>query len=176
LRAGAEYPCHQGISAPSSGSATPIDKLTTTWAECDTLGITNTREILSLAVLADVNLTTRFALHIVGELGWYQAVGLANATQTTETGFVIDLPDASLTHWRNVRLIELGASYSFFAWMSLGLSVTTLFAERNYDGAIRAPFIPADTLFGLRVLISLDEVYLALTGVRTGTAAPIPKK
>jgi hypothetical protein len=159
LHAQVSYPCYNGGSS---------------FVQCDALGsLTNTNNGFSVGLLADANLTNRFALHFVGELAWYHAEGLANARQTTITGLVVDVPDESLTHWRNSRFLELGASYDFFAWFSLGLALSNAFSERGYEGQLRPPLKAADTMIALRVLISLDEVYLAATGARTASAAPI---
>jgi hypothetical protein len=144
------YPCRAGES--SSGLCTAFG------------GVTNTTDVISVAVLSDVSLTTRFALHFIGEYDWYKAAGLAGATLTTSSGLVIELPDESLSHWRNTRYLELGASYDVFSWMTLALAVTNLFSERSADARIRAPLIPADTAFGLRVLMTLDQLYLAIRG------------
>jgi hypothetical protein len=158
VHADTSYPCYTGG---------------TSWNSCQALGsLTNTTDAISVAVLSDVSITTRFALHFVGEYGWYKAAGLADAMLTTSTGQVIDLPDGSLSHWRNTRYLELGASYDVFAWLGLGLAVTNLFSERSYDARVRAPLIPADTAFGLRVLITFDELYLAIRGAPHPDAAP----
>jgi hypothetical protein len=159
LHADTPYPCYTGG---------------TSWNSCQALGsITNTGDAFSFAVLSDMSVTTRLALHFVGEYGWYKAAPLAETSFTTSTGMVITLPDESLTHWRNTRYLELGVSYDLFAWLGLGFWISDLFSERGFDAKIRAPLVPADTAFGLRALFTLDELYLAISGKRTVTAAPV---
>jgi hypothetical protein len=127
-------------------------------------GTTNVRNVISMIMTGTLELTRDIALELLVWLSWARGTGLAPASVTTASGMIVNVPDASSTHWRNDRYIVLGASWNAFEWLSLGLSMINYFPERSPDGSLRAFGKPMDLLVGLSASLSFDKLYLATRG------------
>jgi hypothetical protein len=92
---------------------------------------------------------------------WRRAADLAEASVPTSTG-TVELPEGTDHHWRNMNTIDVTVTYFATGWLGLGASVTNWFMERGPDSAIRPPYRPTDTYFGLNATLRLDELYLAV--------------
>lgn len=130
---------------------------------CSALGgPTNTRFALTGAIGGDLAITEKWGLSVGWTHSWRRGADLADYTVTTSDGTSLMLADGSNLHWRNINTIDVTVTYFLTGWLGLGASVTNLFAERGPDSAIRPPFRPMDTYFGLNVNLRLDELYLTV--------------
>jgi hypothetical protein len=123
-------------------------------------GPTSSRDITLLGLDGTLHLSDKWSAGVSLTFFWALARGLSAydvpvATSRITTG------DTSATHWRNSRWLLLFASYHFNEWLSATARATDIFAERGPDGHLRAPFNPLDTLFGLELDISFDQLYLS---------------
>jgi hypothetical protein len=150
LEASDPYPCVSGGSSAQN---------------CGFLGsTTNVRNVISAILTGTLELNKQFAIEMLVWLSWVRGADLAPSSVTTSTGFVVDLPDSSATHWRNDRYLVLGLDWNATDWLSLGLSLIDYFPERNPDGTLRSLGKPIDLLVGLSATVSFDKLYLASIG------------
>jgi len=127
-------------------------------------GLSSVRDSLGAIIMGSLQLTKSISLDALVWLSWARAGSLAPFSTTLQTGYVVDLPDNSLTHWRNDRYIVLGASWTATDWLQLQLSVIDYFPEKAPDGSNRGLFNPLDVTVGLTTSIAFDRLYLAARG------------
>lgn len=145
--ANAGYPCNVGATSREL---------------CGALGgPTNARLQFNGSISAELAFLEKWGLSLSYTHSWRRGADLADYTFVTSDGALQSLGDGTLRHWRNVNLIDVTVTYFATGWLGLGASVTNLFQERGPDSAIRPPFRPMDTYFGLNVNLRLDELYLA---------------
>jgi hypothetical protein len=125
---------------------------------------TNVRDAASTILAGSLALSERVVLELLVWVSWSRGSNLASASLTTDSGYVVSLPDNSLTHWHNDRYLVLGIDWNVTDWLSLGGSVINYFSERNPDGSLRSPGKPVDLLVGLSTSIAFDQLYLAASG------------
>ena len=121
-------------------------------------------DAIAAVLTASLQLNEAFSLELLVWLTWAKGSGLAPANVTTATGQVVNLPDRSLTHWRNDRYLVIGANWSVNTWLQLGLSLIDYFPERDVDGSNRSIANPLDLMIGLSTSIAFDHLYLATQG------------
>jgi hypothetical protein len=152
--------------AEVSGPGYPCQPLGTTSREYCTAfgGLTNTRLALTASVSGELAVTDKWGLSLSYTHAWRRAANLSNDFPAFETDdhSPIQLADGSAHHWRNINTLDMTVTFFAAGWLGLGASVTNLFQERGPDSAIRPPFRPMDTYFGLNVNLRLDELYLAV--------------
>ena len=127
-------------------------------------GLSNVRDSLGMIAIGSLELTENIALQALVWLSWARASNLAPFSTTLDTGYVVDLPDNSATHWRNDRYIVLGVSWTATQWLALELSVVDYFPEKAPDGSNRGLFNPQDVTVGFTTSIAFDRLYLAARG------------
>ncbi|MFI5305801.1 MAG: hypothetical protein ACHQ53_00535 [Polyangiales bacterium] len=123
-------------------------------------GLTSTRDVTLLGLDGNLHLSDKWSAGVSLTFFWALARGLPSYEVPVATSRVVT-GDTSATHWRNSRWLLLFASYHFNDWLSATARATDIFAERGPDGHLRAPFNPLDTLFGLELDISFDQLYLS---------------
>jgi hypothetical protein len=69
--------------------------------------------------------------------------------------------DLSTTHSRNSRWLLFGLGYKITEWFSATARLTNIFSERGMAGQLRAPLNPIDTVIGLELAVSFDQLYLS---------------
>jgi hypothetical protein len=132
---------------------------------CAYLGTaTNVENSLSGIVSGTLEFSEYFALSVLAWYTWSRGGNLAPVAITTQTGMTVDLPDQSVTHWRNDRYLLVEFDWNATDWLMIGLSVINSFSERSEDGTLRSLGKPVDMLIGLSTEIALDQLYLATTG------------
>jgi hypothetical protein len=150
LEADSPFPCLSG------GSETP---------NCEFLGSTsNARDGLAAIVSGSLELSSLFSLEALIWLSWTRDAPLAPYQSTLETGYVVNLPDQSLTHWHNERYLVVGGNWNATDWLLVGLSLIDYFPERNPDGTLRGIGNPLDLMIGLSTTIAFDKLYLHAAG------------
>jgi hypothetical protein len=150
LEADSPFPCL------SSGTETP---------NCEFLGSTsNARDSLAAIVSGSLELSELFSLEALIWLSWTRDAPLAPYQTTLETGYVVNLPDTSLTHWHNERYLVVGGNWTATDWLLVGLSVIDYFPERSPNGSLRGIGNPLDLMIGLSTTIAFDKVYLHAVG------------
>lgn len=142
------YPCNAGASSRELCSALG--------------GPTNARLAFTGTLSGELALTEKWGLSVSYAHSWRRGADLADFSYVTSDGAVESLGDGSLRHWRNINTIDLTVTYFATGWLGLGASATSIYAERGPDSAIRPPFRPMDTYFGLNVNLRLDELYLTV--------------
>ncbi|HET6334291.1 MAG TPA: hypothetical protein VFG30_13805 [Polyangiales bacterium] len=148
------YPCNAG---------------TTSRELCSALGgSTNARFAFTGSVSGELAITEKWGLSASYTHSWRRGANLADFSYVASDGAVQSLDDGTLRHWRNINTIDITVTYFATGWLGLGASATSIFAERGPDSAVRPPFRPMDTYYGLNVNLRLDELYL--------TANPPPPK
>jgi hypothetical protein len=129
---------------------------------CSALGsATNSRLGLTGSISGELALTEKWGLSASYTHSWRRGANLANYTLVSDDGTDVPLADGGLKHWRNLNTFDVTVTYFALKWLGLGASITNTFLERGPDSAIRVPFRPMDTYYGLNVNVRLDEVYLA---------------
>jgi hypothetical protein len=152
-------------NVPQADVAYPCSAGSASLAMCSQTGAgSNSRNIISLAAGAELAMTDKWGLSLNFSHAWKRAANLADSSFTTDDGETIELPDDSVTHWRNSTTLEVSVGYLVVPWLGLGLSLTNTFKDRGPDSELRAPFEMVDTYFGLNASLRLDEVYLAASG------------
>lgn len=132
---------------------------------CEFLGgLSNVRDSIGGILMGSLSLTESISLQALLWLSWSHASSLAPFSTTLDTGYVVTLPDDSLTHWRNDRYIVVGADWTPTDWLTLELSVVDYFPEKAPDGTNRGLFNPVDLTVGLTTSIAFDRLYLAARG------------
>jgi hypothetical protein len=124
----------------------------------------NSRNTISLSAGGELALTDKWGFSLSAAHSWKRGADLADATFTSDDGQTLELPDDSVTHWRNSTTLEVGVGYLVVPWLGLSLSLTNTFKDRGADGELRAPLNLVDTYFGLNTSLRLDEIYLAISG------------
>jgi hypothetical protein len=142
----AGYPCNSG---PTSREL------------CSALGSqTNARLAFTGSLSGELALTEKWGLSASYTHSWRRGADLADYTYVASDGAREPLANGSLRHWRNLNTIDVTVTYFATGWLGLAASATNIFSERGPDSAIRTPFRPMDTYFGLDVTLRLDELYL----------------
>lgn len=158
---------HRFLRHNTTESETPFPCLSGGLAaqSCEFLGgLSNVRDSFGAIVTGSLELTEQFSLEALVWLSWAHAASLAPFNTTLDTGYVVNLPDSSATHWRNDRYIVLGAAWTATDWLSLELSVVDYFPEKAPDGTNRGLLNPLDITVGLTTSVAFDRLYLAARG------------
>jgi len=123
-------------------------------------GLTSSRDITLLGIDGTLHMSDKWSAGVSMTFWWALGRGLTAYDVPVATSSMVAI-DSSATHWRNSRWLLLFATYQFNEWLSATARVTDIFAERGPNGHLRAPFDPLDTLLGLELDISFDQLYLA---------------
>jgi hypothetical protein len=143
----------------------PCNRLADASAACSFLGgSTNVRDLLMLGLDGHLKMTDE--LYLGAQLSFFfgRAIGLGDTFETMIDTGVVQIDDNSTTHWRNTRWLIFSLGYTFTDWFSAEARVTNIFSERSPDGSLRAPFNPLDTLLGLDLTVSFDQLYMNARG------------
>lgn len=129
--------------------------------DCGYLGsLSTSRDVFLLGVDANLELTEKWFANVSLTFWWVLARSFDTTVENTSTGPVL-LPDMSLTHSRNSRWLLFGLGYKITDWFSATARVTNIFSERGMAGQIRGVFNPIDTVIGLELAVSFDQLYLS---------------
>lgn len=135
-------------------------------SNCEFLGTSSgVRNSLSAIVSASLQVTETFSVALLAWLSWARGTDLAPYTRDIESG-TIQLPDMSVTHWRNERYLVLGADWQATDWLAVGLSLIDYFPEKDSLGKNRGLLNPLDLMVGLTTSIAFDRLYLTALGSR----------
>jgi hypothetical protein len=149
----------------SAEAAFPCNSLVDAAQSCAFLGgSTNVRDVLMLGVDGQLKLTDALMLGAQVSFFFGRAIGLGDAFDTMIDSGVVRIEDNSTTHWRNTRWLIFSLGYAFTDWFTAEARVTNIFSERSPDGTLRAPFNPLDTLLGLDLTVSFDQLYMNTRG------------
>jgi hypothetical protein len=144
----------------------PCNRLGDPAQSCSYLGgSSNVRDVLMLGAEGTLKLTSKLALGAQFYFYFARATSLAGTIDGMIDTGPVQITDMSATHWRNTRWLVFTLSYAFTDWFGAGARVSNYFSERNPDnGSLRAPLNPLDTLIGLDLTVSFDQLYMNTRG------------
>jgi hypothetical protein len=142
----------------------PCDRTGSASQDCFALGSASTsRDVFLLGLDGNLSLTDKWVAGVSLTFFWILARPLSSTEEMTLTG-PVPVSDASITHARNTRWLLLSLGYKITDWFSATARVTNIFSERGPAGQLRGPLNPIDTVLGLDLAISFDQLYLSSHG------------
>jgi hypothetical protein len=129
--------------------------------DCSAMGESSTkRDWFVLDLGANLALSEKWTLGASLSLWWYLARSLAPADLMLDTG-TIRVADMSVTHWRNTRWLVFSVGYKITDWLTASARMINAFSELGPNGRPRSLLRPFDTLLGLGLSVSFDQLYLS---------------
>jgi hypothetical protein len=129
--------------------------------DCSQLGsLTTTRDVFLLGLDSAAELTDKWIAAFSFTFYFTRGRDLAPANFMDSTGATFVIADTSRTHWRNLRWMVVSLGYKLTSWLTLSGQLINIFSERDAMGNLRGVFNPLDTILGLDLEISFDQLYL----------------
>jgi hypothetical protein len=128
--------------------------------DCASLGsVSTTRDVILLGLDSTLELTDQLVAGLSLTFFWTLAHSLGTYEETATLTGPVTIGDASTTHWRNSRWLLLSLGYRVTDWFTATARIIDIFAERGPNGRLRGPFNPLDTVLGLELSVSFDQLY-----------------
>lgn len=129
--------------------------------DCGYLGsLSTSRDVFLLGLDGNVQLTEHWVAGVSLTFWWVLARGFDPVTESTSSGPVV-VGDMSTTHSRNSRWLLFSLGYKITDWFTATARVNNIFSERGMAGQLRGPLNPLDTVVGLELAVSFDQLYLS---------------